>query len=322
MTETHRHGPLPPLPDLPLVTIVIPCYNQGQFLADAIDGALSQTHPRIDVIVVDDGSTDNTADVAAAYPPVRYVHQENRGLAAARNRGIQLSTGDCLVFLDSDDRLHPKAVEVGLRHLSLDRRVAFAYGRCNLVGADGVWLATSDRPTVDGDHYGPLLHGNFLPNPAAMIFRRDAVQAVGGFDVEGKGRGAEDYHLCLRLSRAYAARGHTEVVADYRQHDASMSRGVWSMSESVLYALQSQAGYVAAHAEYAKPWRTGMRNWRSRYHAEALLARLRDNARERSWGLVARDALALLRANPRLLLENAGRSIRIRFSGTLPSGPV
>jgi glycosyltransferase involved in cell wall biosynthesis len=290
------------------VTVVIPCYNQGHFLADAIQSALRQTYRRIEIVVVDDGSKDTTPVVAAAYPSVRYVHQDNRGLPGARNRGLTESTGECVVFLDSDDRLHPNAVEIGLRHLEMSPSAAFAYGRCNLIGADGAELGTSERPIVEGDHYQALLFGNFLPNPAAIIFRRDVLESLGGFNVDSKA--AEDYELCLRVTREYGARGHKEVIADYRQHEASMSRSPCLMSESVLQVLQSQKEYVSRNRNYVGAWKKGMRNWRRRFHAAILVVRVRENARAGQWPLVVRDAVSLLRANPRMLIENAGRTMK------------
>ena len=297
--------------NVPLVTVVIPCYNQGQYLAEAIQGARDQTHPRVEIIVVDDGSTDTTAVVACAYPGVRYVHQENRGQGAARNRGLQEGTGEYVVFLDSDDRLHPDAVQIGLRELGQSPGAAFAYGRCNLIDADGTWLATSERPVIEGDHYRALLSGNFLPNPAAIMFRRDILEAVDGFDVSSKVKGAEDYELCLRLARDHGARGYKDVVADYRQHEASVSRLPCLMSESVLYALQAQKDYVSRNRNYVGAWKKGMRNWRRRYHAAVLVARVRESARAGQWGLVVRDAVSLLRANPRMLLEDAMRKVKM-----------
>src|SRR6266446_9539630 len=97
-----------------LVSVVIPCYNQAHFLGEAIDSALAQTYPHLEIVVVDDGSTDNIAAVVARYPGVRYFRQENQGLAAARNTGLRHSVGERLVFLDADDRLMPGAIEVGL----------------------------------------------------------------------------------------------------------------------------------------------------------------------------------------------------------------
>src|ERR687898_3616338 len=101
----------------PLVSVVIPCYNQARFLGEAIESVLAQSYPHFEVIVVDDGSTDNTSEVAASYAGVRYIRQENQGLAGARNAGIRRSRGSYLVFLDADDRLLADALEAGLASL-------------------------------------------------------------------------------------------------------------------------------------------------------------------------------------------------------------
>ena len=99
----------------PVVSIVVVCYNQAQFLGEAIESALAQTYQFVEILVVDDGSTDETAQVAAAFPRVHYIHQSNRGLPAARNAGLHRSTGEYIVFLDADDRLFRSAVQEGMR---------------------------------------------------------------------------------------------------------------------------------------------------------------------------------------------------------------
>ncbi|PYL19270.1 MAG: hypothetical protein DMF41_10205, partial [Verrucomicrobia bacterium] len=99
----------------PLVSVVIPCYDQAHFLSEAIESVLAQTYPHFELVVVDDGSNDNTAAVVNRYPGIRYFRQENQGLAAARNAGLRQTMGEYLVFLDSDDRLLPSALEAGLR---------------------------------------------------------------------------------------------------------------------------------------------------------------------------------------------------------------
>jgi glycosyltransferase involved in cell wall biosynthesis len=101
-----------------LVSVVIPCYNQARFLGEAIESVLSQSYRAFEVVVVDDGSTDNTSEVVARYAGadagVRLIRQENRGLAGARNRGLAEAEGEYVVFLDSDDRLLPDALQVGV----------------------------------------------------------------------------------------------------------------------------------------------------------------------------------------------------------------
>src|SRR5262249_33255039 len=102
-----------PLPQL--VSVVIPCYNQARFLGQAIESVKAQTHPFVEIVVVDDGSTDDTVAVASRYRSVRCVTQHNQGQGAARNKGLTYVSGGYVVFLDSDDRLLPPALETGLR---------------------------------------------------------------------------------------------------------------------------------------------------------------------------------------------------------------
>jgi glycosyltransferase involved in cell wall biosynthesis len=101
----------------PLVSIIIPCHNQARFLflSDAIASVLGQTHSPVELIVVDDGSPDNTAEIARRYEAIRFLRQENRGVSTARNAGFSASTGAYVMFLDADDRLMPNAVQEHLR---------------------------------------------------------------------------------------------------------------------------------------------------------------------------------------------------------------
>jgi len=102
------------MPESGLVSAIIPCYNQAHFLHEAIESVLAQSYPNFEIILVNDGSTDSTADVVRRYSPVRYVYQENAGLSSARNTGLKKSRGEYVVFLDADDRLLPEALQVGV----------------------------------------------------------------------------------------------------------------------------------------------------------------------------------------------------------------
>src|SRR4051794_16571198 len=109
----ERKQPIPTLNE-PSASIVVVCHNQAEFLSEAIGSALSQTHPSVEVVLIDDGSTDNTEEAARQYPDITYVQQRNRGLASARNRGIKESKGDFIAFLDADDRLLADAIASGI----------------------------------------------------------------------------------------------------------------------------------------------------------------------------------------------------------------
>src|SRR5690554_879710 len=109
----------------PLVSVIIPCYNHGEYLSEAIESVLNQTYTPIEVIVIDDGSSDDTEKVAKRYPSVRYFFQENKGLSSARNLGITNSTGELLVFLDADDLLLHYAIDYNVKFLQADDGLAF-----------------------------------------------------------------------------------------------------------------------------------------------------------------------------------------------------
>src|SRR5688572_18556089 len=100
-----------------IVSVIITCYNHGRFLADAIRSVLKQAYRNLEILVVDDGSTDNTPEVVLSFPDVNYVYQANAGLSAARNKGIDKSRGSFLFFLDADDWLYPDAVRANLQYL-------------------------------------------------------------------------------------------------------------------------------------------------------------------------------------------------------------
>ncbi len=119
-----------------LVSVVIPCYNQSNFLGEAIESVLAQTYRHFEIIVIDDGSPDNTAEVAVRYPDVRYIRQENQGLSGARNTGFRESQGKYLVFLDADDRLLPGALQAGINCLHIHPECAFVSGHHRYIKAD------------------------------------------------------------------------------------------------------------------------------------------------------------------------------------------
>jgi glycosyltransferase involved in cell wall biosynthesis len=290
--------------------VIIPCYNQARFLPEAIESVLDQTYPRREIVVIDDGSSDDTSRIAASYKEARAIRQPNQGVAQARNRGLRETSGECVVFLDSDDRLRPRALEAGLEALRRSPDAAFSYGWSDLIASDGRFLGPSHRRIVQGDLYTSLLRQNLMQT-LTMLFRRGPIEATGGF---GTGLdGAEDYELWLRLARSHGAAACREVVADYRLHPASLSRKADLMSRSVLRVLQLQAAYVSGVSEREQALQEGLRRWRRVYYAESLVMSARANARARRWHRLALDVLRLLRANPHMALEDALRKIKISF---------
>jgi glycosyltransferase involved in cell wall biosynthesis len=120
----------------PIVSVVVPCFNQARFLADSLTSVRAQGSVDHETLVVDDGSIDDTASVAGRFDDVRYLRQDNRGTAAARNRGLRESRGRYVVFLDADDRLLPDALAAGVDALEREPDCGFVYGHVRLFGAD------------------------------------------------------------------------------------------------------------------------------------------------------------------------------------------
>ena len=159
----------------PLVSIVIPCYNHARFVGATIESALGQTYPSVEVIVVDDGSTDESGEVAARYE-VGVLRQENQGVAEAMNAGIRASCGTYAMTLGADDLLHPEYVSRMVGALDQDPQAGFAYSRILFFGQ-----VNREYPT-EPFHAESLAERNYVA--AVAVFRRSAFDLVGGFDPE------------------------------------------------------------------------------------------------------------------------------------------
>jgi glycosyltransferase involved in cell wall biosynthesis len=277
----------------PLVSIVIPCYNQGQYLGEAIESTLAQTHRHVQVIVVDDGSTDETSRIASAYPEVIYRHQPNAGTAAARNRGLRESRGELLVFLDADDRLLPNAVARGIAGLAGHPDAALVTGHVRLIHADG----TPD--VVPVQHHEPagylaLLRWNYIWTPGVALYRRTALEAVGAFDASAGG--SADYDLNIRIARRLPIACHHHVILEYRQHEANMTRDPAHMLRSAVSVRRREKRYATGPGA-RDAWRAGVKEAQAEFGAR-LIDRVKGdlvNGRPRR---AARGLLCLLRHHP------------------------
>jgi glycosyltransferase involved in cell wall biosynthesis/peptidoglycan/xylan/chitin deacetylase (PgdA/CDA1 family) len=286
-----------------LVSVVIPCYNQAHFLAEAIESVLAQSYPRVEIVVVDDGSPDNTREVAARYPEVRYVRQENQGLAAARNTGLRHSRGEYLVFLDADDRLLPEAVEAGLRQLRTHPECAFTFGKWKSIAANGSPLARTPPPpfAVQGDPYIFLLQCNHIQMHATVLYRRSVFEVVGVFDPSLNA--SEDYDLYLRITRQYPVCAHATIVAEYRRHGSNMTHDPARMLRTSVTVLRRQRQHVQSDARRAAAYRAGLRFWYGCYGGQ-LVAQVLKLAAEGDWRQ-ALDGLSVLLRDPLLLPQAA-----------------
>lgn len=246
--------------DLPLVSVIIPCYRQAHYLAEAIESVLVQTYPHVEIVVIDDGSPDNATEIAARYPGVRCIRQPNRGVSEARNLGIRSSNGSFLIFLDADDRLRPDAIEIGLDCFNRHPEVAFVSGRFRLIAADGSTMYEEQGHTVDAGHYAAMLHRNYIPAPCAAMCRRDVFELVKGFTPSFSI--CADYDFYLRVLRQFPAWSHDQEVAEYRRHGLGLSAQSGQMLREALTVLRSQRRYVKGDPALARAYRRGIRFWK------------------------------------------------------------
>lgn len=244
-------------PEAPLVSIIIPCYKQAHYLAEAVESVLAQTYRHYEIIIVDDGSPDNVAAVAARYPAVHYIRQANQGSATARNTGWRASRGSYLVFLDADDRLLPVALAAGLNCLQQHPAGAFAFGLSRQIAPDGAPLPGTEQTFREQVDYAGLLAHCFIHHPASVIFRRACIDAVGGFDSTIPI--CSDLEFYLRVARTWPIHSHHTLVSEYRQHAANRSLNTAQMLKYSLDIIRRQAPYVRGNPRLAAAYRRGMR---------------------------------------------------------------
>jgi glycosyltransferase involved in cell wall biosynthesis len=251
-----------------LVSVIVPCYNGAAFLEEALRSALAQSYPAVEVVVVDDGSTDSSPEIVQRFP-VRYIRQRNRGLADARNSGIRESKGSYVVFLDADDRLKPEAIETGVRAIELRPDCAIAVGDHVFISADGSYLASSNKVDPLGSYYEALLKSNFIEMISSALFRRSVFDEVGVFDATLPV--AEDYELYLRIGRVRPICCHSVVVAEYRRHEGNMSLNSELMLTTTLQVLKGHARYVRNDSGRRRALREGLRSWQKQYGRQLAL---------------------------------------------------
>ncbi len=163
------------------VSGVIPAYNSATFVGKAIESALAQTHPLDEIVVVDDGSSDNTAEVAAQFPKTKVIRRPNGGIAAARNTGIQAASGEWIAFLDHDDRWAPEKTEVQLQ-----------------LAAPGIGVIHSNP--YDWVGFASLWQRHARITPSGALVRKQTLAEVGGFDESREVERVEDLNLWLRIA--------------------------------------------------------------------------------------------------------------------------
>lgn len=255
--------------DLPLVSVIIPAYNAEAFIAETLDSILSQTYPNIEVLVVDDGSQDSTAQIVESFaqknPNIILLQQSNKGVAAARNLAIEKSKGEYIAPIDADDIWFPEKLEKQMQvMLKSGQSVGLVYAWSVYINEDSTLSKTCQVSYFEGNIYIRLLYGNCLGNASSPLIRRTCINRVGGYNCElkeQKAQGCEDWDIYLRIAENYKVKVVPEVLIGYRQVIGSMSFNAVAMKKSFqLVFAETQKRYPEIPASIYR-WSGSNFNW-------------------------------------------------------------
>jgi glycosyltransferase involved in cell wall biosynthesis len=228
---------------MPVVSVIIPTYNHRDFVVDALKSVFAQTFTDFEVIVINDGSPDDTASVLKPWIDngrIRYIEQPNAGVAAARNRGLGEAHADFVAFLDDDDLWPSDKLQWQVAFLLQHRNVAIVAGIAQLVDASGEALRKTKCTaaiTFDG-----LFEASRIASPGQTLMRIESVRSVGGFNPAIYG--ADDWDLYLRLARQHQIHMQDRIALFYRKHDTNASNDLRRMLYNCAIVIEQNLKYA------------------------------------------------------------------------------
>jgi glycosyltransferase involved in cell wall biosynthesis len=309
---------------LPFVSVVIPTYNYGRFVTDAVESVLAQTYRDFEIIVVDDGSSDDTQTKLEAYlDRIISIRQENQGCSAARNAGIKAAKGDWVAFMDADDLWHPRKLEIQMAYLARHPDVSMVASD-HSQGFHLGWLEIPSDSEVPAERIGLediAVRSRF--GPSGVIVRKECFDKVGVFDPDL--RSVEDREMWMRIACHYHIENLKLPLWWYRIHGASMC---YVVSRMISFERKVLERTFAMHPLLKKKWRTRLKAF-SYYHRSAAYmystAGMHIQALAQVlWSLAVwplpypkRDSLTPME-RPKMLIVMLLRMLRLKQPGTAP----
>jgi glycosyltransferase involved in cell wall biosynthesis len=285
----------------PLVSIVIPVFNVERYIRRTLDSALRQTYPRLELVAVDDGSSDGTArelEAAAALDSrIRLVRQQHLGVAAARNRGVAEACGDLIALLDGDDLWHPQKIELQVKRVLEKPEAGLVYCWSSYIDENNQTAISCRSPvTFEGDVLAAICFQHFIGNGSTPLIRRYCLEEVGGFDegLRAAGiEGCEDLKLYIQVAERYDFTLVPKFLVGYRRRSGSLSTDYRRMLRSYQFVMREVKNRRPELPNHVFRW--SLAQVKAHFAAQA--------AQSGNW----RDALSLsmaaLLADPLLLLS-------------------
>jgi glycosyltransferase involved in cell wall biosynthesis len=222
------------------VSVIVPTYNHARFIREAVDSALAQTRPPLEVIIVDDGSTDGTPEILASYGDrIRVLSQAKSGVAAARNAGIAAARGEYLAFLDSDDGWYPRKLEAQMPRFDAEPSVGLVHCGVARVDAEGRTVRTAVGG-MEGRVAEAMLRLDrevIVAQGSSIVVPKRVAEEIGGYDTRLPP--SEDWDFCYRLATRYAIGYVPEVLVRHRQHEGGIHMNIPAMERAMLFALEN-----------------------------------------------------------------------------------
>ena len=238
----------------PLVSVIVPCYNYAHFLPDCLKSILGQTFKDFEAIIVDDGSTDNSKEVAKRFlsdPRFHYIYQVNQGLSAARNTGIRNAKGEFIAIVDPDDMWFPTKLEEQIKFMEKHPSYGLVYSDAELYigGKHSSRTVRNGKLFYDGWCFEEMLMDNGVVCPSVLI-RKECFDTVGLFDDEVLAMYSEDWDQWLRIARKYKIGSIQKPLLYYRVHERSMSKTDFQRHfKNIIITLERHLPYLKRDEE-------------------------------------------------------------------------
>lgn len=239
------------------ISIIVPTYNREDFILEAVNSVLAQTVTNWELIIVDDGSTDDTYTVLEPLLKdnrIIYQKQENQGQAVARQQALKIAKGSYIAFLDSDNRWLPNRLELGLKALKDNPQASISYGNIITIDENGEEVTRENMLRHSGAIAPLLLRDNFVAMNTTLV-RKSAIDKIGG--MRGEVRRGDDYDLWLRLSAEHEFIYIPEFMADYRVMDDQISSnkdGRFVSNRAIVENFHRQYPHAVTVGERRRSW--------------------------------------------------------------------